>query len=238
MKTLLVLHGWGCNADVYASLTQHLSKNYNVFLPELPGFGETPEPSTAWGVSDYADYIVEYCKTNAVQPDVILCHSLGCRIAIKLLAGEVNPSLATANPPLVVFTGGAGIKPKSKPSYSLRTRIFKLKKLFLKPFPKAMERLRQRYGSADYRAASPIMRECLVKIVNEDLTPLLPLIKEEVLLIWGGKDDSTPLTDGKLMEKLIPNAGLAVMPNAGHYAFLEQPQLFCNILDSYLGGAQ
>jgi len=76
----------------------------------------------------------------------------------------------------------------------------------------------------------------LVKIVNEDLTELLPLVKQEVLLIWGENDDSTPLADGKLMEKLMPDAGLAVMPNAGHYAFLEQPALFCKILDSYLGG--
>jgi len=225
MKTLLILHGWGCDAGVYASLTEKLCKNYHIMLPELPGFGKTAEPSEPWGVSEYADYV----NSLDVQPDILLCHSLGCRIALKLLSG------GRLNPKKVIFTGAAGIKPKHNKSYSLRTRVFKIKKFFLKPFPSLTEKLRQKYGSADYRAASPIMRQCLVKIVNEDLTDLLPLVKQEVLLIWGENDDSTPLSDGQLMEKLMPNAGLAVIKNAGHYAFLEQPALFRKILDSYLG---
>jgi pimeloyl-ACP methyl ester carboxylesterase len=226
MQTLLILHGWGCDSSVYSAVTRHLSVKYNVILPELPGFGETPEPPTAWGVSDYADYI----ESLGVKPDIMLCHSLGCRIAIKLLSAGVF------TPEKVIFTGAAGIKPKRTGSQRLKTRVFKLKKALLKPFPRLLEKMRQKYGSADYRAASPIMRQCLVKIVNEDLTELLPRVTPEVLLIWGENDDSTPLSDGQTMEKLMPNAGLAVIRGAGHYAFLEQPALFMKILDSYLCG--
>jgi pimeloyl-ACP methyl ester carboxylesterase len=231
MKNLLILHGWGTNEAVYANLTEHLTQYYRAILPELPGFGETPEPDKPWGVSDYADYVVDYCKTHEIKPDILLCHSLGCRIAIKLLSENEHSSF---NPTKVIFTGAAGIRPKRSNAQSMRTRIFKLKRFFAKPFPGLTEKLRQKYGSADYRAASPIMRQCLVKIVNEDLTELLPKIKQEVLLIWGENDDSTPLSDGHKMEELIPDAGLAVIKNAGHYAFLEQPNLFIKILESYL----
>jgi pimeloyl-ACP methyl ester carboxylesterase len=228
--TLLILHGWGCDKNVYASVTEHLSKVYRVTLPELPGFGDTPEPPEAWGVSDYADFVADFCQTHDLSPTVVIAHSLGCRICTKLLTeNRLNPSK-------VVYTGAAGIKPKRTAVQKARTQVFKAKKLFLKPFPKAVEKMRQKYGSEDYRNASPIMRATLVRIVNEDLTELLPLIKQEVLLIWGENDDSTPLSDGQLMEKRIPNAGLAVIKNAGHYAFLEQPELFGRILDSYLGG--
>jgi pimeloyl-ACP methyl ester carboxylesterase len=228
MQNLLILHGWGTDKSVYADLTEHLSKHYHVILPELPGFGATPEPPSAWGVSDYADYVLSL----DIQPDVLLCHSLGCRIAIKLLAEK------KMSPAKVIFTGAAGIKPKRTAAQKLKTRLFKLKKIFLKPFPKALEKLRSRYGSADYRAASPIMRQCLVKIVNEDLTPLLPFVTDDLLLIWGENDDSTPLSDGILMESLMPCAGLAKIKNAGHYAFLEQPALFNKIVDSFLGGSK
>jgi pimeloyl-ACP methyl ester carboxylesterase len=226
-KTILILHGWGCDAKVYANLTRHLCENYTVILPELPGFGATPEPDSPWGVSDYADYVANL----GIKPDILLCHSLGCRIAIKLLAeGRLSPQK-------VIFTGAAGIKPGRTLAQKLATRLFKLKKLFLKPFPKAVERLRNKYGSEDYRAASPIMRACLVKIVNEDLTELLQKIPHDTLLIWGENDDSTPISQGYLMECLMPGAGLAVIKNAGHYAFLEQPALFKKILDTYLGGS-
>jgi pimeloyl-ACP methyl ester carboxylesterase len=227
--TILILHGWGCDESVYAVLFEHLSKNYNVVLPELPGFGKTPEPPAAWGVGEYADYVEEFVKNSDINPEIIIAHSLGCRIATKLLSHK------RLTPEKVVFTGAAGIKPKRTVLQKMRTRIFKIKRFFVKPFPKLTEKMRMKYGSADYRNASPIMRQCLVKIVNEDLTDLLPKISCETLLIWGENDDSTPLCDGRLMEKKIPDAGLAVIKNAGHYAFLEQPALFLKILDSYLG---
>ncbi|MCL1880890.1 MAG: alpha/beta hydrolase [Oscillospiraceae bacterium] len=232
-KTLLILHGWGCDESVYAIIAKNekLCSRYRVILPELPGFGKTPEPPEPWGVSEYAEYVAYYCKTNDISPDVLLCHSLGCRIALKLLSGEVENGLS---PQKVVFTGAAGIRPKLSTTRKAKIRLFKLKKALLKPFPKALERMRQKYGSEDYRNATPVMRQCLVKIVNEDLTKLLPKVPHETLLIWGENDDSTPLSDGKLMERLMPNAGLAVIKNAGHYAFLEQSRLFMQILDSYI----
>jgi pimeloyl-ACP methyl ester carboxylesterase len=93
-------------------------------------------------------------------------------------------------------------------------------------------------GSADYRAVSGVMRGTLVRIVNEDLRPLLPRIDIPVLLIWGETDSETPLEDGQLMERLIPDAGLVVFEGAGHYAYLEQPGRFCRIVQVFLGDEQ
>ena len=93
-------------------------------------------------------------------------------------------------------------------------------------------------GSADYRAASPLMRQILVNVVNEDLTDLLPKIKQETLLIWGTNDTATPIADAHIFEKEISAAGtdvgLAEIKNAGHYSFLEQPVVFANIIKSFL----
>ena len=89
-------------------------------------------------------------------------------------------------------------------------------------------------GSSDYAAASPTMRKVFVRVVNEDLAPLLPQIPEETLLIWGENDTATPLSDGMQMEREIPNAGLAKIARAGHYAWLDQPYVFASILKSYL----
>ncbi|MCL1788865.1 MAG: alpha/beta hydrolase [Oscillospiraceae bacterium] len=229
--TALVLHGWGCNVSVYSGITEQISEYCRVILPELPGFGKTPEPPEVWGVSDYADFVIDFCKASGLEPSIIIAHSLGCRIATKILSENRLAPLK------VVYTGAAGIKPKRTTAQKVKTALFKTKKLFLKPFPQQVEKMRQKYGSEDYRTASPVMRASLVKIVNEDLTERLPRIKQEVLLIWGENDDSTPLSDGRLMEKLIENAGLAIIKNAGHYAFLEHPALFNRILDSFLNSS-
>ena len=78
-----------------------------------------------------------------------------------------------------------------------------------------------------------MMKKCMVMAVNEDLTECLPKIKQETLLIWGDKDTATPISDAKLMEEKIPDAGLAVISGAGHFSFLEQPAVFRSIMRSY-----
>lgn len=103
-------------------------------------------------------------------------------------------------------------------------------------FPDLVEDWKSRQGSADYRNASPLMKKALVMAVNEDLSDKLPLIREDTLLIWGDKDTATPLSDGQKMEREIPHAGLTVIPNTGHFSFLENQPLFFRILGSYLKG--
>ena len=101
-------------------------------------------------------------------------------------------------------------------------------------FPPAVDKARKRFGSADYRAASPVMQRSMSLAVNEDLTALLPQIAVPTLLIWGEKDTATPLSDGQKMEKRIPDAGLVVLKNAGHFAFAEDFGTCARVLDSFL----
>ena len=78
------------------------------------------------------------------------------------------------------------------------------------------------------------MRASLVKVVNEDLSPLLPQIKASTLLVWGEKDDSTPLWMGQQMEKEIPDAGLVIFENDDHFAYLRQWPRFVTVVRAFL----
>ena len=140
----------------------------------------------------------------------------------------------------IILTGSAGIMPKRSLSYKIKVGSYKLgKKLLTLPpvkamFPNALENMQKKRGSSDYAAASPIMRGCLVRVVNEDLKEYLPRIKQSTLLIWGTEDDATPLADGELMEKLIPDAGLVKLKGAGHYSWLNDPYTFIAVIKSFL----
>ena len=101
-------------------------------------------------------------------------------------------------------------------------------------FPHAVENAQKRFGSADYAKASPLMRQCMVLALGEDMAPLLPRIAVPTLLIWGRDDTATPLADGKRMEALLPDAGLVELPG-GHYAFAESFGICSRVLDSFLG---
>ncbi|MBQ7834530.1 MAG: alpha/beta hydrolase [Ruminiclostridium sp.] len=236
-ENVLVLQGWGTEIELYSAVIAQLSKKYTVYAPDFAGFGKSDEPPEPWSIDDYADFVIKFCKETGIDGAILFGHSFGCRVIIKLLSRENCPVKVER----VILTGAAGIKPVQSESAKKKASAYQRGKAFLstsvmkKLFPNALERLRSKHGSADYRAASPMMRQVLVKTVNEDLSHLLPLVKQEVLLIWGRNDDATPIADGERMEKEMPDAGLAVIENAGHFAFIEQQNLFLRIVSSFLG---
>ncbi|NLT57857.1 MAG: alpha/beta hydrolase [Clostridiales bacterium] len=230
--TVVVLHGWGASIEVMRPIVDHLAASFRVLAVDFPGFGQSPPPPEAWGVPQYADMTAALLGQLDIRRPILLGHSFGGRV-ILYLVGQLGYEADR-----LILVGSAGIKPPASGKVSARTRLFKLGKAAVSPLPARLrepllERLRGRFGSADYRAAQGVMREVLVKTVNLDLAPLLPGITAETLLIWGDQDSATPLWQAQQMARLLPNAGLAVIPGAGHYSFFDNPPLFYAILDSY-----
>ena len=78
-----------------------------------------------------------------------------------------------------------------------------------------------------------MMRAILSKVVNEDLTHLLPKIKAPTLLFWGNMDTATPISEAKTMERLIPDVGLVVAHGTGHFSFIENAGLFTAVMKNF-----
>jgi len=228
---VLLLHGWGTDGTLFAPLMNLLSGKYRVLAPDFPGFGKSPEPPSPWRVDDYADLVLGFLSALGIAECALLGHSFGGRVILKLCARRLKTPRFTK----VILVGAAGIQHAADQKASGRAKRYQLAKKILRPFPGLMEAARNHYGSEDYRAASPMMRQVLVNTVNEDLAGLLPLIKQETLLIWGRGDEQTPLSDGQLMEKKMPGAGLVILENAGHYAFIEQQAQFLRVMASFMG---
>ncbi len=231
---VLLLHGWGSSLEPYRQLINLLSKKYFVIALDMPGFGETGEPERPFDVDDYVDFVLEFLKMFSVSKLSLVGHSFGGRVIIKM----ANRKLPFAVDKIVLIDS-AGIKPHASKKKSIKQMCYKIgkwfatRKLIAKIAPGFLEKLRIKFGSADYVSASPMMRQCLVKVVNEDLSYLLPGIKVPTLLVWGENDTTTPLSDAKKMEIEIPGAGLAVIQNAGHFSFVEQPVIFGSIMASF-----
>ena len=236
---IVLLHGWGSNIKLFANLIDLLSKKYKVVAMDMPGFGESQEPPSAWAVGDYVDFVIDFLKDYDNKEIMFLGHSFGGRVIIKMHSDEKRKNLPF-KVSKVILVDSAGILPPKNNKKSFRTYYYKAGKAVLstgivkKLAPDALENFRKKMGSADYAAASPLMRQVLVKTVNEDLEPHLPNIKCPTLLIWGVNDTATPLSDGEKMEKLIPDAGLVKLENAGHYSFLEQQYTFNRVMSSFM----
>jgi pimeloyl-ACP methyl ester carboxylesterase len=232
---LLLLHGWGATKELMAPLAQRLTE-YRTVVPDLPGFGATPTPPQPWGVDEYAAWVLALLDRLGIERVHVVGHSNGGRIAV---------ALAVAHPERVdrlVLTDSAGIRPRHGVGYQVRVRTFKLLRAvsrwrWLPPRVRdAAQRHAAQRGSADYRAASGALRSTVVRLVNTDMRPWLARLTTSTLLIWGDRDRETPLADARIMERLIPDAGLVIFEGSGHFAYAEQPDRFCRIVDVFLRG--
>ena len=236
-RTLVVLQGWGTEMALYDSVAAAVNDRYRVIQFDLPGFGASDEPREPWNVDAYADFFCRFMEELNIKKAVLLGHSYGGRVIIKLAARDSIPFEIEK----IVLVDSAGVMPERTASQKFKVRLYKIKRTFLmsKPvhamFPEVIDYWMSKQGSDDYRAASPMMKKCLVMAVNEDLQHLMPKIGQETLLVWGDLDLDTPISDAHKMEKQIQNSALVVLEGTDHFSFLYKPLEFRNILRTFLG---
>lgn len=218
---LLCLHGWGGSKESFTELRACLEgSGIEVLTPDLPGFGNEPEPLKPWTVDDYADWVEQWTENKIQDPRYkiqgihLLGHSHGGRIAIKL-ANRQSPIshlflCASAGIPHLSFKKSFG---------KLMARIgnalckIPLLKFFAKPARTLLYKILRVH---DYERASPVMKETMKLVTAEDLTPLLSTIAIPTDLFWGEEDTMTPIADGKLMHEKIRDSILHTFAGVRH----------------------
>lgn len=231
LRQIIIMHGWGCNVDTVASIGNIFKGKMRVLNVDLPGHGRSSEPPAVWGVEDFTAMMEKFISRLDLKRPSLVGHSFGGRISLLLSSrNDVDK---------VLLVDAAGIKPKRSFNYYRKVYTFKAMKHLMmlllgkKKGMEAVERMRAKKGSADYRNSSPRMRAIMSRCVNEDLKHVMPSIKAPTLLIWGEVDTATPLSDAITMKRLIPDAGLVSFPGCGHYSFLDNPFGFRAAVSSF-----
>jgi pimeloyl-ACP methyl ester carboxylesterase len=234
LPAILLLHGWGASIDLVWPLAEWLAAaGYRVHAIDLPGFGESSPPPAAWSVFDYAKHVMAYCDAAGLDRFHLFGHSFGGRLGLIIGAEHGDRVIK------MVLSDSAGVRPKTPLSTQMRLKTYKGIRDGLNAIglTSVSDRLRgwynRRYGSADFQAASGIMRETFVKVVNQDLLDYAARVKPSTLLLWGERDHDTPVTQGQLLEKTIPDAGLVVFPGAGHYSYLDNLVETVRVMDYF-----
>lgn len=231
---VLLLHGWGSSFDVYKGVMASLSDRCTLYALNFPGCGNSETMQEPWNLQDYCELVLEFINKLGIDNPILIGHSHGGRVILNLAA------TAQLSPPKIVLLDAAGLIPKKSLKQKARARSFKIiKGVLTVPLWKdktegLLQKARAHYGSADYNAAPEVLRKTLVSLVNTDLRDILHNIKCPTLLIWGDKDTATPLSDAKIIESLISDAGLCVLEGTGHYSFCEKPYQTHAILRSFI----
>lgn len=231
---VLLLHGWGSSFDVYKGIISAFENRCRLVALNFPGCGNSETMAEPWNIDDYCNLVLEFMKAVNLENPIMIGHSHGGRVILKMAAEGL------VCPPKIVLLDSAGLIPEKTAKQKLRAKSFKaIKKVLSLPVIKnhsegLLDKARKHYGSADYNSAPEVLRKTLVSLVNTDLRDIIHNIKCPTLLIWGDKDTATPLSDAKIIESLIPDAGLCVLEGCGHYSFCEKPYQAHAILNSFI----
>ncbi|MEO1290907.1 MAG: alpha/beta hydrolase [Chloroflexota bacterium] len=189
---------------------------------DMPGFGHSDEPPSAWTVYDYASFVLAYMDYHKLEQVHLFGHSFGGRLGLILGAQHAHRIKK------MTLSDAAGIRQETPFWSRLRLNTYKsvrdsLHNIGLNSLADTLrEKYNAHYGSSDFNAVSGVMRQTFINVVNEDLLPLASQVTVSTLLFWGDKDEDTPLWMGQKLESTIPDAGLIVHKEVGHYAYLEQ----------------
>jgi pimeloyl-ACP methyl ester carboxylesterase len=215
---LVFLHGWGASRDSLRGVAVLFEPTHRIHLIDLPGFGDAPAPPADWDTIRYTDLVQRYLLERVEGAVVLVGHSFGGRIAIRLAARRL-PQIRG-----LVLMGVPGLPPPVLSRSRVRRALIRgLRRLLLACRPLTgqgpIEWHTRRFGSRDYLAAGPL-RPVLVRTVNEDLTESAASIGCPVLLLWGADDRETPPSLATRYARLLDGrATIEILPHKDHYLY-------------------
>lgn len=216
MKKIFALHGWTYSTASWKPFIKHLENNgIQLVMLDIPGL--TEESGVVWTLNDYVEWLK--VKLNKEKTPVILGHSNGGRIALAYAAKYPQ------NLKKIILLDSAGIS-HNEPRIRLKRLAFSALAKIGKRFRASnlfRDLLYKAAREQDYHKATPEMKQTMINLLNTDLTPQLPEIKIPVTIIWGRYDKTTPLSDGRLMHRLIKNSELFIIDNARHSPHFTHP---------------
>ena len=230
---VLLLHGWGSSAALMEAAGRPLAETHRLHALDLPGHGRTPAPprlpdGRAWGVPEYAALVAHYIREHDLAPVPVVGHSNGGRIALTMATDDAMAGLISK----MVLVSPSGVTPPRSLGYHLRKAYVAGLKAPFRLFPAGPARDRglawlrttvywHLVSSGDYAAASDAMRETFVRTVTHLLDSRLALVRVPTLVVWGDADTDIVRAQVETLARDIPDAGLLVLPGAGHYGYLD-----------------
>ena len=220
---LVLLHGLAGSHRWWRYVIPGFARNRRVIVPELVGFGGSRPAPRQPDMAEMAEIVDEWLLANGLERTDLVGHSMG---------GEIAIHLASARPERIrrlVLVAAAGIPRELSASAAaqLATELARLRAWGRRTFVATI--------AADTLRAGPFtLYRTLRHLLADDVRPLLPLVVQPTLVVWGEHDPVTPLRDAHVLRNSLPRARLFVVARASHNVMADQPDEFVRVVRAFL----
>ena len=233
MIPIIILHGWGwpISSSQWIRVKELLENGgYTIFVPDLPGFGKTPPPSKPWMINDYVEWVKDFCDKHNLSQVFLLGHSFGGSVAVKF---------STRYPRRVVklvLIDSAGIRKKRLKKEIQKKVAHFLNNFSFLPFYSFVRKIAYRtlFRHSDYLLTEGVIKQTYLNVIGEDISNIFSNISVPTLLIWGKKDNITPLNHAYFIKEKIPGAKLEIIPDVKHNPHREAPEILAKKILNFI----
>ena len=217
---VVLVHGLGGRSEDWEKLAPYFAKaGYRVYLPDLPGFGQSERPTKfSYSVTDQSKIVVGFLDAVGLRQVDLGGWSMGGWIV--QLAAVNHPDRVRR---LMLFdSAGLYLKPEWDTALFTPVSPSEIEKLdaLLMPHPPSLPGFIARDILRVSSEHAWVMRRAMSTMLQgrETTDELLSQLKMPVLIVWGEVDQITPLSAGKKIHRLIPQSQMLVVGGCGHLA--------------------
>ena len=216
----VLVHGLGGRSEDWGKLAPYLARaGYRVYLPDLPGYGQSDKPADfSYSVKDEAAVVSGFFDALGLKQVDLGGWSMGGWI-VQLVAAEHPERIRKL---MLLDSAGLYVKPEWDLKLFTPVSPAELEKFdaLLMPHPPQLPTfIANDILRTSHEHAWIIRRAIDSMLTGRDTTDaLLPTLKMPVLIVWGEVDQITPLSQGQKMHQLIPQSQMNIVPGCGHLA--------------------
>jgi len=241
---LLFLHGFMGRGDDWQPIAHSFCDDYYCLLPDLPGHGDSPLPSTTLGFATLATMLVDWWDKLGLGRVTVVGYSMGGRLAVysavhypkrikQLILESCHPGLTEGRSQRVEWDRSQARLLQQHDMMTFVEHWYGLS-LFqsLSNQPRLLDRLKKQRQQNNPAWLAEVI-QALSPGRQPALWSQLPYLSMPVHLITGALDTKyvNIMTN---MHNAIPQATLDIIPQAGHNVHFEQPQPYLACLEQYL----
>lgn len=230
---LVLVHGWGMNAGVWAPLAEVLAADYRLTLVDLPGHGESPYDPERRTLADWAAMVAAVAPPGALW----IGWSLGAQVALRAaldVPGTVRALVLVAGTPRFVEGDGWPHAMAAETFLQFADALVadhagtleRFLALQVRGAQNAGETLRhlRREVRERPRPVDAALENGLDLLLGTDLRGELASLTRPLLWLLGERDTLVPSSVAPELARLRPDAVVSVLPGAAHAPFLSHAE--------------
>jgi 4,5:9,10-diseco-3-hydroxy-5,9,17-trioxoandrosta-1(10),2-diene-4-oate hydrolase len=247
---LVIIPGLGTNIDFWQQAIPAIAPHCRVWAMDPPGFGRSEKPDASYDLPWMCDQVLAFMDAMHIEKATLMGGSLGGHLA--LLIAINHPQRVDR----LILMGSCGAWPAPGPL--LTTAIHLLwndavvadhmrrnwpdiyRRMFIRQTEITQRIFRfqmaVRANAAVYLPEGRAESRALRSIFFNTCCGRLPQVRQPALLIWGESDHFHLLSEAHRLRRDLPNSRLVVVPDCGHEVMCDQPEVFNNLVITFLTG--